>query len=169
MRLRAMSYRASFRVVARKVIVPTAASVSRRCWGEYPTQNGAVYGTSARSAARRATSRAVIVSVPSGRCAPCCSQEPIGIRTMSDRSWNHAMSGGARSSRQLEKGRASSGMGGLLDQGQVAVRYELGEVGVVHVGVDPLEGDVRPERVAKRVHEGGVGLRVPQVAALRIR
>src|SRR5918994_2020968 len=138
MRLRAMSYRASFRVVARKVIVPTAASVSRRCWGEYPTQNGAVYGTSARSAARRATSRAVIVSVPSGRCAPCCSSEPIGTRTMSDRSWNHAMSGGARSSRLLETGRPSSGMGGLLGQGQVAVGDDVGERGVVDVRVDLL-------------------------------
>src|SRR5918998_1199551 len=83
--------------------------------------------TSAFSAARRETSSAVIVSVPSGRWAPCCSHEPIGTSTMSDRSWNHAMSGGARSSRQLEKGRVSSGMGWLLDQVQIAVRDALGD------------------------------------------
>src|SRR5918994_7134219 len=145
MRLRAMSYRASFRVVARKVIVPTAASVSRRCWGEYPTQNGAVYGTSAFSAARRATSRAVIVSVPRGRCAPCCSQLPIGTRTMSERSRNHSMSGGARSRRQCETGR-SSGIHVLLPEGEVAPADEVGEGGVVDVGLDELERDLGPER-----------------------
>src|ERR687893_13222 len=135
---RAMSNSTSLNVLARSVIVPTPDSVSRRCCGEYPAQNGGAYGTSAFSAARRDTSSAVIVSVPSGRCAPCCSHEPIGTSTMSERSWNHAMSGGARSSRQLEKGRASSGMGWLLDQVQVAVRNELGEVGIVDVGIDPL-------------------------------
>src|ERR671910_2241612 len=97
---------------------------------------------SAFAAARRETSSAVIVSVPSGRCAPRCSQEPIGTRTMSERSWNHAMSGGARSSRQLEKGRVSSGMGWLLGKRQVAVCDQLGEVRVVDVGVDLFEGDV---------------------------
>src|SRR3954470_13913269 len=106
------------------------------CCGEYPIHNGAVYGTAACSAARRATSSAVIVSVPSGRCAPCCSHEPIGTSTMSERARNHSMSGGARSSRQWETGRVSDGTCGLRDEGQVAVGHEIGELGVVDVGVD---------------------------------
>src|SRR4051794_41310171 len=114
------------------------------CCGEYPIHSGAVYGTSACSAARRATSSAVIVSVPSGRCAPCCSQEPIGTSTMSDRSWNHAMSGGARSSRQCETGR-ESGIDRLRNEGEVAGGHHVGELVVVDVGVDRLEGDVRPQ------------------------
>src|SRR4051812_50152558 len=107
------------------------------CCGEYPAQNGAVYGTSALAAARRETSSAVIVSVPIGRCAPCCSQEPIGTRMMSERSWNHAMSGGARSRMQFEKGRPSD-IGGLRDEGQ---------------GPPPGDG---PE--TRGIHQGGQGL-----------
>ena len=100
-----------------------------------------MYGTSAFSAARRETSSAVIVSVPIGRCAPCCSQEPIGTRMMSERSRNQAMSGGARSRMQFEKGRPSD-IGGLRDEGQVTLRDDVGERVVVDVGVDGFEGDV---------------------------
>src|SRR5918999_3553152 len=161
---RAMSYSASLSVDARSVIVPTPDAVSRMCCGEYPAQNGGAYGTSALTAARRATSRAVIVSVPSGRCAPCCSHDPIGISTMSERSWNQAMSGGVRSSRLWNSG----GIHGLLDEGQVPLGDEVGECGVVDVGVDRFEGDAGRQRLAQRVEERPVGRGIPEVAALGV-
>src|SRR5215207_10657387 len=87
---------------------------------------------------------------------------------MSERSWNQAMSGGARSSRQLEKGRASSGMYRLLEKCQVSVSDQLGEICVVDVCVDRLERDVGTQRVSQRVDERAVRVRVPEVAALGV-
>src|SRR5262245_61857858 len=106
-----------------------------------------------------------MVSVPSGRWAPCCSHEPIGISTMSDRCWNHSMSGGARSSRQWETGRESDGTRRLRDEGQVAGGHEVRELRIVDVRVDGLVGDVRAQAVLQRVEERAVGLRIPEVAA----
>ena len=56
-------------------------------------------------------------------------------------------------SRQCDDGRASSGMGGLLDEGEVAVGDEVGERRVVDVGVDLLVGEVGAQRGAQRVDE----------------
>src|SRR4051812_21359432 len=100
-----------------------------------------------------------MVSVPSGRGAPGCSQEPIGTRTMSERSWNQAMSGGARSSRQWETGR--SDIHGLRDEGEVARGHDVGERVVVDVRVDELERDAGAQIRFQRLQEGAVGLRVP--------
>ena len=46
---------------------------------------------------------------------------------MSERSWNQAMSGGARSSRQLRDRGGASDIGGLRDEGQVALGDDVGE------------------------------------------
>src|SRR4051795_4539657 len=86
---------------------------------------------------------------------------------MSEPSRNPAMSGGARSRMQFEKGRPSD-IGGLRDEGQVTLRDDVGERVVVDVSVEGFEGDVRAQAVRQRVQERAVGDRVPEVAALGI-
>src|SRR3954470_11626105 len=76
------------------------------------------------------------------------------------------MSGGARSKRQFETGR--SGIHGLRDEGDVALRHEVGEVVIVDVRVDGLERDVVAQRSLQGLEEGAVGLGVPEVAAVRV-
>src|ERR1051325_6397761 len=88
---------------------------------------------------------------------------------MSERSWNPAMSGGARSSRQWEWGRASSGTSGLRDQGEIAVRDEVGELRVVHMGVHRLVRDVGPQTSLESGQELLVGLWTPELPALGVR
>src|SRR5258708_858297 len=158
-----MSYRTSFSVCARSVIVPVPVPGSRRCCGEYPAQSGGAYGTSAISAARLATSSAVMVSVPSGRCGPCCSRLPIGTSTMSEWARNHCRSGGARSNKLCDLGRVDcgSGMSVLLCDREVACGDDLGESAIVDGGVDALERDTRAQAGLERAEKGGVRFREP--------
>ena len=62
-----------------------------------------------------------------------------------------------------------SGRGGCRGQHEVPLCDEVRELRVVHLGVDELEGDVRPKRCSERVQERGVGFRKPEVAALDVR
>src|SRR5260370_7796415 len=165
-----MSYRTSFSVCARRVIVPVPAPGSRRCCGEYPAQSGGAYGTSAISAARLATSSAVMVSVPSGRCGPCCSRLPIGTSTMSDWARNHCRSGGARSNMLCDLGRVDcgSGMSVLLCDREVAFRDDLGEGAVVDRGVDPLECDAAAQPGLERGEESSIRFRKPERVVLGV-
>src|SRR5260370_17936022 len=165
-----MSYRTSFSVCARRVIVPVPVPGSRRCCGEYPAQSGGAYGTSAISAARLATSSAVMVSVPSGRCGPCCSRLPIGTSTMSEWARNHCRSGGARSNRLCDGGRVGcgSGMSVLLCDREVACGDDLGESAIVDAGVDPLEGDARAQPCLERGEESSIRLGKPERVALGV-
>src|SRR4051794_7000331 len=78
------------------------------------------------------------------------------------------MSGGARSSRQWDTGRESDGTGRLRNDRQIAGGHEVRELRIVDVRVDSLVGDTRLQGALQRVEEGAVGLRVPEVAALRV-
>src|SRR5260221_1466014 len=151
-------------------MVPVPVPGSRRCCGEYPAKSGGAYGTSAVSAAGLATSSALMVSVPSGRCGPCCSRLPIGTSTMSDWARNHCRSGGARSNRLGDLGRVDcgSGMSVLLCDREVAFRDDLGESAVVDGGVDALEGDSGAQPGLERGDEGSIRLRKPQRIALGV-
>src|SRR5713226_2600217 len=165
-----MSYRTSFSVCARSVIVPVPVPGSRRCCGEYPAQSGGAYGTSAISAARLATSSAVMVSVPRGRCGPCCSRLPIGTSTMSEWARNHCRSGGARSNRLCDLGRVDcgSGMSVLLCDREVSFRDDLGEGAIVHGGVDALEGHARAQPGLERGEESSISFGKPERVALGV-
>ena len=108
------------------------------------------------------------MSVPSGRCAPCCSHEPIGI----EHDVRPLLEPGDVRRREVEQavrhGAAVRRHGRAPRRGTGNVGDAVGELGVVDVRVDRLERMVGPQRGAQRVEEGGVGLRVPERAARRV-
>jgi hypothetical protein len=59
-------------------------------------------------------------------------------------------------------------MGRLLEKCQVSIGDKVGEVGIVDVRVDGLEGNVRAQGGPQRLEERLVGIRIPEIAALHV-
>ena len=80
------------------------------------------------------------------------------------------MSGGARSRMQFDGSDGRSGhRQSSGDEGEVTLGDDVGELVVVDVGVDGFERDVgRAACARQRVEERGVGLGIPEVAALGV-
>src|SRR6266508_5859431 len=109
-------------------------------------------------AVRRATSSATVASVTNGRCGPCCSQEPSGIRTTSV---PPTKSGQQADARSMSPGAERPGETGRDDD---VIRCQLLDRGAPETEQGRV--DTGSEQVEHVLNPGlAVGRKAPQIGA----